>query len=225
MKPSADRSKSHIEKLIFNNQIIDNNDDICNLFNNHFATIGSRIANSFPDSQDTFAPSSVISNSFFFRPVTQEDVSKMISNLPNKSCGINTYSAKILKHIKPIISPILSVLFSKSLLTSHFPNKFKIARVIPLHKGNSKQELNNYRTISLLPLFSKLLERIVYNQICHFLDTFDLINANQYGFRKNRSTTMAVLNHLEYVYDNLEQGNIVVSIFMEFSKAFDCIDH
>ena len=94
-----------------------------------------------------------------------------------------------------------------------------------MHKGNSKQELNNYRPISLLSLLSKLLERVVYNQICHFLDTFNLISANQYGFRKNRSTTMAVLNHLEYVYDNLDQGNTVVSIFMDFSKAFDCIDH
>ena len=225
MKPNAYKANTQIDKILFNDQIIDNNEDICNLFNSHFASIGSRVANSFPDNQGTFEPSSVISNSFYFRPVTSEDISKVISNLPNKSCGINNYSAKILKHIKTIISPILSVLFSKSILTSHFPNQFKIARVIPLHKGNSKQELNNYRPISLLPLLSKLLERVVHNQICHFLDTFNLITENQYGFRKNRSTTMAVLNHLEYVYDNLDQGNTVVSIFMDFSKAFDCIDH
>ena len=157
--------------------------------------------------------------------MTSNDVDAIISNLENKSNGINTYSAKILKHIKPIISPILASLFTKSFLSCHFPTQFKIARVIPLHKGNSKHDLNNYRPISLLPLLSKLLERVVYNQIWNFLDTFNLISESQYGFRRNRSTTMAVLENLDYVYDNLDQGNTVLSIFMDFSKAFDCIDH
>ena len=225
LKPNSDKSTSHIDKIICNNVTIDNNLDICNLFNNHFSSIGSRISSSFSGSHDAFVPASRINNSFFFRPVTSNDINTVISNLENKSNGLNTYSAKILKHIKDIISPILASLFTKSLLSSHFPSQFKIARVIPLHKGNSKHDLNNYRPISLLPLLSKLLERVVYNQVWHFLDTFNLISSNQYGFRRNRSTTMAVLNNLDYVYENLDQGNTVVSIFMDFSKAFDCIDH
>ena len=224
LKPNADRS-THIDKIVYDNQTIDNSSDICKLFNEHFSTVGSRISNSFSNGQNTFDPPSRISNSFFFRPVTSNDVDAIISNLENKSNGINTYSAKILKHIKPIISPILASLFTKSFLSCHFPTQFKIARVIPLHKGNSKHDLNNYRPISLLPLLSKLLERVVYNQIWNFLDTFNLISESQYGFRRNRSTTMAVLENLDYVYDNLDQGNTVLSIFMDFSKAFDCIDH
>ena len=225
VKPNSDRTKPYIKKILLEDQIFEDDLEISNLFNQHFSTIGSKISGAFPNTEHNISSNVNISNSFFFREISPEDVSRIIIGLKNKSCGNQSYSAKILKHINPIISPILSNLFTKCLLTSHFPNKFKIARVVPLHKGNNKDDLNNYRPISLLPLLSKILERAVYNQLYGFLESFDLLNTNQFGFRRNRSTVMAVLNHLKYVYENLDEGNTVISIFMDFSKAFDCIDH
>ena len=225
VKPNSDRSKPFIRKILLDDQIFEEDIDISNVFNKHFSSIGSNISASFPDVEHSISSNTSISNSFFFTAVSPEDVCRIINGLKNKSCGIDSYPAKVLKHIKNIISPILSNLFTKCLLSSHFPTKFKIARVIPLHKGNDKDNVNNYRPISLLPLLSKILERAVYNQVYNFLETHNLLSITQYGFRKNRSTVMAVLDHLEYVYKNLDEGNTVVSIFMDFSKAFDCLDH
>ena len=198
VKPNSGRSKPYVKKILLEDQIFEDDLEISNLFNQHFSTVGSKISSSFADTEHTISSNVNISNSFFFRDISPEDVSRIIIGLRNKSCGIHSYPAKILKHVNPIISPILSNLFTKCLLTSHFPSKFKIARVVPLHKGNGKEDLNNYRPISLLPLLSKILERAVYNQLYGFLKTFGLLNTNQFGFRKNRSTIMAVLNHLKY---------------------------
>ena len=85
--------------------------------------------------------------------------------------------------------------------------------------------MNNYRPISILPILGKIFERIVYIQLYYFLEKFKLLHHNQYGFRKNRSTIQAIMDQLEFVYNNLDQGFAVISIFMDFSKAFDCLDH
>ena len=101
----------------------------------------------------------------------------------------------------------------------------KLARVIPLYKGGCSENVNNYRPISILPLFSKIFERTVYNQLYNFFEKYNILTPYQYGFRKKRSTIQAVLNQLEYIYKNLDQNKTVISIFMDFSKAFDSIDH
>ena len=145
--------------------------------------------------------------------------------MKNKSCPINSYPVKIIKELKAILSSILAHIINKSLTNGYFPSKMKIARVLPLHKGGSKNELNNFRPISILPIFSKIFERIVHNQLYSFLEKFKLLNTNQFGFRKNKSTVQAILDQLEFVYNNLDQSHTVISIFMDFSKAFDCIDH
>ena len=130
-----------------------------------------------------------------------------------------------MKELKFIISPILTSIINKSLQQGKFPTLFKLARVIPLHKGGSKSEINNYRPISILPLLSKIFERIVYNQLYSFLEKYKILSPNQYGFRKNRSTIQAVIDQLEFIYQNLDQNKTVVSIFMDFSKTFDCIHY
>ena len=115
--------------------------------------------------------------------------------------------------------------FRDSLLSRYFPKKFKLARVVALHKGGSKEELGNYRAISLLPTLSKVFERFVYNHLNDFIEKFNILTPKQFGFRKGKSTVQAVMDQLKFVYDNLDLGNTVVSIFMDFSKAFDCLDH
>ena len=145
--------------------------------------------------------------------------------MKNKSCNVETYSSTVLKYISEIISPFIANIINKSLSTGYFPSKFKVARVIPLHKGGCKDDLNNYRPISLLPLISKIFEKIVYNQLYNFLEHFDILSSAQFGFRRGKSTIQAVMDHLKFVYNNLDEGSTVISIFMDLSKAFDCLDH
>ena len=224
LKPNTNRNKICIKELLVNGVIIDDGSDICNALNDHFATVGSKISDSFGNNNYSSSILNPIINSFFFRQCSPNEVDMIIKKMKNKSANIHTYPAKVLKHISYIISPLLANIINKSLCTGYFPSQFKTARVIPLHKGGCKSDLNNYRPISLLPLLSKIFEKIVYNQLYNYLDHFNLFNPTQFGFRRNRSTVQAVMDHLEFVYNNLDKGYTVVSIFMDFSKAFDCLD-
>ena len=106
-----------------------------------------------------------------------------------------------------------------------FPRSLKIAKVVPIHKSGAKTDLSNYRPISILPPLSKIFEKIVFKQIFSFFDKYSLLNQNQYGFRPKRSTIQAVLDNLNYIYENLDNDYTVISLYLDFSKAFDCIDH
>ena len=79
--------------------------------------------------------------------------------------------------------------------------------------------------ISILPILSKIFEKIVHHQFYNYLNHFKFLNSDQYGFRKKLSTSNAIINMMQYIYDNLDQGHTVISIFLDFSKAFDCVNH
>ena len=101
----------------------------------------------------------------------------------------------------------------------------KIAKVIPLFKSGDRELVGNYRPISILPTFSKILERIVYNQLLNYFDRFKLFTNSQFGFRRQKSTAQAILDNVQYIYDNLDRGDLVASFFLDFQKAFDCVSH
>ena len=225
IKPNYNRNERLIKSLLIDGEIFEDDCTISNLMNQHFATIGSKISEQFTDNEHRISSRENVTNSLFFRSVLPGDVLRIIDGMKNKPSGIHTYPVKILKELKFIIAPILASIINKSLQLGQFPAILKIARVVPLHKGGCRSDINNYRPISVLSLFSKIFERIVYNQLYAFLEKYDILSPNQYGFRKNRSTTEAVIQQLEFIYQNLDQNKTVVSIFMDFSKAFDCIDH
>ena len=225
IRPQSNSNDRNIDSLIINYQTMYDNYGICDELNRHFSTIGSRISEEFGSITHNIMSPNQIENSLFFRDVRPSEISSIIDNMESKPSPIHTYPVKVLKAIKDIIASVLSNLVNKSLQQGYFPSKFKLARVIPLHKGGCKQDVNNYRPISILPLISKIFEKIVYHQLSSFLDKYKILSPYQYGFRKNKSTIQAVLNQLEFTYNNLDQNKTVVSIFMDFSKAFDCIDH
>ena len=134
-------------------------------------------------------------------------------------------STNLLKEISPIIAEPLSLIINQSLSTGIFPSKLKIAKVIPLHKKNEKDLLDNYRPISLLPSISKVFERIVYNQLYSYLTTIGILFKSQYGFRKSHSTETAAIELTVTLLQNLDNGEIPIAIFLDLSKAFDTLDH
>ena len=225
IRPDYNSKKRKINSLIVDGETIDNNNDISNVLNQHFSTIGSTISEEFENVNHSIISLNQIQNSLFFRNVLPSDITSIIDNMENKPSPIHNYSVRIMKEIKDLIAPILSHIINKSLQQGYFPTKLKLARVIPLHKGGSSENVNNFRPISILPLLSKIFERTAYNQLYNFLEKYNILTPYQYGFRKNRSTIQAVLNQLEFIYKNLDQKKTVISIFMDFSKAFDSIDH
>ena len=105
------------------------------------------------------------------------------------------------------------------------PCQLKIAKVIPIHKNNDPNNFCNYRPISILPCFSKILERLMYNRLERFLNQSQIISEVQYGFRKKYSTYMALINLIDKISSGTDSNTFNIGIFIDLSKAFDTIDH
>ena len=157
---------------------------------------------------------------------TVAQVLTLINGLKSKhSSGHDEILSKLLKDIGVVIAPTLSVIMSQSLCTGVFPDKLKIAKVIPLFKKGDESLIENYRPISLLSSSSKVFERIVFNQLYKYLDDNNLLFDSQYGFRKHHSTELAAVELIDRIYETMDQGDIPISIFLDLSKVFDTLDH
>ena len=108
-----------------------------------------------------------------------------------------------------------------------FPAELKLARVIPLYKGENNQLIHNYRPISVLPFFSKIFEKIVYKYVIDFFDDNHILYDHQFGFRKHSTShaVIAVITLVERVTKALDTGKIIVGVFLDLKKAFDTVDH
>ena len=200
-------------------------------FNSYFVNVGQRISNSIPSIPESFKRyiRSDCSASLFMKPVSVDELLKICTSLnPSKAYGIDNISPRVVKEsIFYFVEP-LCYIFNKSISTGVFPESLKEAKVIPLGlyiKKNSKQNIDNYRPVSILPVLSKLLERVMYNRVYDFLAKYDILINEQFGFRKSHSTSHGVLNLSNYVTNELDNGNFCLGIFMDLSKAFDTIDH
>ena len=130
----------------------------------------------------------------------------------------------MLKKIIPHILTPLRHICNTSLSQGVFPDEMKIARIIPLFKSGDKQNVSNYRPISLLPQFSKILEKIFNNRLMNFLNSNNLLYLRQYGFRKNMSTSMAIMELVENITNAMDNGKFTIGVFIDLKKAFDTVE-
>ena len=128
------------------------------------------------------------------------------------------------KCVHDYITP-LTYLVNSSIEQGIFPSELKIAKVFPIFKAGDEQLITNYRPISVLNFFSKILEKVVANYIVDFLESNNILYEHQYGFRKGHSTNHAVITLVERVAKALDTGKIVVGVYLDIRKAFDAIDH
>lgn len=164
--------------------------------------------------------------SFNFSPINADAVTKIINGLKCKSSfGIDGLSNILLKSIKEYISEPIALIINQSFRTSIFPDKLKIAKVLPLFKKGDATSLTNYRPISILSSVSKIFERAIHNQITEHLESHKLLHPSQYGFRKHYSTELAGVHLVDSIVKKLNDRYKSVGIFMDLSKAFDTLDH
>ena len=162
----------------------------------------------------------------FFTPTTRYEIIDIVSTLKNKkSAGHDEINNFILKGVISSIADPLEYIFNESLLTGQVPEQMKIAKVIPLFKKGDHLDTSNYRPISLLSTLSKILERIIYKRTMNFLKTHNVLTNSQFGFRKNHSTIHALLNFVDKVAHAIDDYSHMIGIFLDFSKAFDTINH
>ena len=203
------------------------NDLISDAFAKHYSEIGLKLKEKLKRThRDPHLHDKKCDKTFHFSPINQYDIEKLLSRLPNKkSCGWDGISNTFIKEIGYEISAPLGILINESLMQGIVPINYKQAIVKPLYKGKSKTDIINYRPISLLPVLSKILEKIVHKQLTKFLSENNLLFEGQYGLRENRSTCDALLELVGNIIENWEKNQIIITVFCDMSKAFDCLDY
>ena len=203
--------------------------EIAEGFNKFFTNIGSTLAKKIGPtavSATQLLPKKSPSNSFFLTPVSPAEILKIFERMKAKSsCGHDSFSPKLIKKCSESLAIPLTHIANLSLSTGVFPSAMKTAKVITIYKKDNPTSFSNYRPISLLPAFSKILERLVYNRLYQFLTSHSLLTSAQYGFRKNRSTEYAILELQDRIVKELANQNWCLGIFLDLSKAFDTLDH
>ena len=168
-----------------------------------------------------------ITSKFAFKPVSADDITKIISqNLKAKNTsGIDGISSNMLKSLNPSISTPIANLVNQCIESGTFPDKLKIAKVIPLHKKDAKDTFDNYRPISILPSVSKIFERVIFNQIHAYFHKNNLYYNHQHGFRENHSCDTASTELIDMIINDIDKCDIPIGVFLDLSKAFDTINH
>ena len=154
--------------------------------------------------------------------VTVYDTVKAISALKNKKGHIDEIPVKIIKENKNLLAEPLSKLFNDSIKDGIFPTRFKLAKIIPIHKSGNNN-ISNYRPISILSVFSKIFE-IMKNFLMSYLSKQKILNNRQFGFRLGLNTFDAINLFTSDLYHALNNHKSILSIFINFSKAFDTVD-
>ena len=145
----------------------------------------------------------------------------------NKAAGLDKIPARLIRDAELELTPSIAYLVNKSIRDGKFPALWKLARVTPLHKADNKLKVENYRPISILPVLSKIMERVVHAQLSQHLNlnSFLYHHQTEYGFRCGYSTVQAVAQLNNWVLQYLDQGKVVGSLFVDISKAFDSLNH
>ena len=163
---------------------------------------------------------------FSLNYTTEETVLQFLQSINStKAAGLDGVAGKFLKDGSSILVTPITEICNLSIKLSTFPDKCKPAKLKPLFKKGSKTQTKNYRPISLLPLVSKIIEKVIHNQTESFLEKHKIIYKYQSGFRKNHSTNSCLSYLSNKIQKGFEEGNLTGMILIDLQKAFDTIDH
>ena len=165
-------------------------------------------------------------DNFFLFPTTTVEIENEINRLnANKSTGPFSIPVTVLKATKHATSKPLEIIFNASFSTGIVPSNLKIAKVTPVFIKGLQTNLNNYRPISILSIFNKLLEKLMHKRILDFLEKKKVIYCKQFDFRAKHSTDHAILSIIDFIQHAIDCHEFSCGIFLDFSKAFDTVNH
>ena len=197
------------------------------LLNEHFTTVAAKLSRNFLPVSDEDSNSQYLHPSISqFPPITKSALYKILKSIPvSKSTGPDNISVRMLISTFPHIGDVLTNIFNKILDMGVFPRAWKLARVTAIHKSGSLNNPGNYRPISVLPILSKMFERHVHQYVEQFLSKNRLISPMQSGFRQGHSCADAVHKVVADCLTKKHEHNKVILLFIDFCKAFDCVNH
>ena len=161
-------------------------------------------------------------------PLTDEKVRTTFYSLKtNKSPGYDDISSNEIDNVFDFMVESLRYILSSSLAQRIFPEEIKISRITPIYKGGEKENIVNYRPISVLVCFSKILERIMYKRLYLYLteNNYNLLYNKQFCFRKGHSTDHAIVQLTDQIHEMFNKNIFTLGVFIDLSKAFDTVNH
>lgn len=223
------RNSSGPEKLETEEGIITDQGAICEYLNDYFSSIGSSLATLITEKSADKKLSDkpemhVLTELEYMIPATTDEVIKIIDNLDaNTGSGIDGITTKSIKCVKKIIASELTQCINLCLKQGIFPDSLKIAKIIPIYKSGSRSDPSNYRPISVLPVMSKIIEKILYNRLESFLKSNNFFYQKQYGFRPQSNTLSATIDLITKIKNKIDRKQLTLGIFIDLKKAFDTV--
>ena len=165
---------------------------------------------------------------FAMKPVTKEEVLKIISSLnSSSSTGVDYIDTETIKLVKNEIAGAFQVIINLSIQKSTFPEIYKQSKIIPLKKKPALNDLecSSYRPVNLLPISGKIVEKAIFNQLVEYLESNKLLHPNHHGGRKGHSTTTALIQMYNNWVEAMEEGKLVGVMMIDQSAAFELCDH
>ena len=219
-----------ITQLNYKSKHVNTNLGMANAFNEFFTDIGPLLDKEIPLCKK---PGGInlhlnknTTQSFLISPTNPQEIIEIINALDeNKSSGPCSIPTTLLKLAKDELSIPLSEICNRSFEEGIFPEQNKIAKVIPSHKKGPTDDVNNYRPISLLSVFSKIMEKLMATRLNNYLELHDIIYPNQFGFRAGYSTSHSLISITETIKKTLDNKKYGCGVFIDLKKAFDTVNH
>ena len=202
----------------------------CNIFNRFFVSCAEDLRSTHRSSARSFffkwLPQIDRPEKFKLRKITVSEVRNALKELKSKKAtGVDGIPSRLIKDGSDALASPLSVIFNLTIQQNVIPAEWKKAKVTPLHKSGTKDDPRNYRPISVLPVVSKVLERLIHKQLASYFDDHNLLCKSQSGFRRMHSTETAVTYFADEILMNTDKGLVTGSVFIDLAKAFDTVDH
>jgi len=218
-----------VDSLLIDNTLCNDKNKMAEAFNLHFTSMADRIAEKIVPTDRPPDLNHVVFDCTFVNstnPISTDELLKIVKNLkPKTSLDVNGVSTSLLKKCILSISEPLKHIFNLSFHLGIVPRQFKIAKIVPIFKCGDRNSADNYRPISLLCTFSKILEKIMANRLTEYLEDFDILSIHQFGFRKSHSTEHPMILFLNKIYEAINKKESTIAIFCDLQKAFDTCDH
>ena len=212
---SKNKSTSPCSRFYINDSANISNDkkEIADNFNSFFINVGPNLAKKIsPTSQSRTSFMTRNCNSMVVLPVNQSEIIDIIKNLKHSSPGWDAISANVVKVTYPCFIEPLAHIMNLSITQGIFPKELKLAKVIPLYKASDPMVFSNYRPVSVLPLFSKIPEHLMYTRLLSFINKHKLLYSYQFGFRRGHSPDLALICLVDRISNALENGEYVLGL-------------
>ena len=218
-----------INQLCHKGKQIRSHEEMAKTFNDFFTEIGPQLDKEIPQSKRPggckIYLNSRIPNSFLISATNPQEISDINNFDDSKASGPCSVPIKLLKVARHELSNPFSEICNTSFNEGIFPEIIKVAKVIPSHKKGPTDDVNNYRLISLLSVFSKIIEKLMVVRLTTYLELYEIVYSNQFGFRQGYSTSHSLISITETIKKTLDNNKYGCGVFIDLRKAFDTVNH